>query len=220
MTAAAPARQRLLLFPVLLLLAWIGTADAASANQSGSGGTAVYQDAGRTLQTTITKDLWTVGPMAGQAQPPPGPDPDPEAAADSVAHDLVDCSDDTLLCAQSWGWTLAVPRAGLKRRTSYRKDGVTFRVHECLRGDGQRCQVALLSAVCGREIGNGRCARSVRPLRPGSRVEYVLYFFFNEDFGITAMGAGNRIASSAAARRAVATQQILIGDQGLLGPRW
>jgi hypothetical protein len=57
-------------------------------------------------------------------------------------------------------------------------------------------------------------------MRPGARVEYVLYFLFNEHFGITAMGAGNRIARSAAARRAVASQEILIGDQGLLGPRW
>jgi hypothetical protein len=178
----------------------------------------VYENAERTLQTTITRSLWTVGPVAAEAQAPAESDTEP--FAEPIARDMVDCSDETLRCAQAWGWTLAVPRAGLRSRARYSKDGVAFRVHECLRGDQQRCQVALISAVCERELRQGRCTRSVRQTRPGARVEYVLYFLFNEDFGITAMGAGNRIARSPAARRAVASQEILIGDQGLLGPRW
>jgi hypothetical protein len=211
--AAAPALKRLLSVPILLLLAWIGTASAAP---SESAGAAVYENAERTLQTTITRSLWTVAPMLAKGQPPEAPQLFPESAA----HELVDCSDAVLLCAQSWGWTLAVPGTGLKRRARYSKDGVTFRVHECVGGSGEGCHVALVSAVCGRVLGPGRCASSLRQQRPGSRVGYVLYFFFNEDFGITALGAGNRIAGSAEARRAVATQQILVGDQGLLGPRW
>jgi hypothetical protein len=51
---------------------------------------------------------------------------------------------------------------------------------------------------------------------PRAVYEYVIYFLYNEDFGITAFGATDHIVTNEAAKLATATQMILMSPTGLL----
>jgi hypothetical protein len=179
----------------------------------------VYEDVARTMQTRISTSAWTIGPIVPEKSLPSWSSSHP--MPEQLVHPTVDCSDSTFLCVRTWAYTLAIPRDGLKPGGRYVKEEVVFHVEECLRADHNRCQVALIGASCGTfHMGDtgGSCKASPKPLYPGAKVGYVVYFFFNEDYGITAMGVAERIASSSASRRQIATQQILVGDRGLFGP--
>lgn len=192
-------------------LLWLVTAQDVSAAPSAN---IVYENPERTLRTSITENIWAVGPIFATT-------PLPSQVGlfiDTVGLPVVDCSDSIYRCVQSWSRTIAIPRAGLKPGLKYQKDGVLFDVETCLRGDAERCQVALVSAKCEARVGDGPCSH-FRPSRKEHpvRFEYILYFFYNEDVGVTAMGVTDRVASTLSAKRAVATQSVLVGTHGLLG---
>lgn len=180
-------------------------------------GEVVYVNAERTFETRVTSSMWTVGPILALKPLPSQTDTNP--FTESVGHPVIDCSDSSVRCVRSWSRTLAVPRAGLRIGENYRKDGVVFHVEECLRGGAKRCQVALVSATCWHRSAGEMCdekARGGAHGASGGPVEYVVYFIYNDDFGITALGVANRVASTPAARREFATQSLLISSRGLL----
>jgi hypothetical protein len=197
-------------------LSWLATAQGASTGPSTGATDIAYENPERTFRNVITETTWTVGPIvaATPLQSQAGSNPFTE----SIWHPVVDCSDPMYRCVQSWSRTIAIPRAGLKSGLKYEKDGVLFDVETCLRGDVDRCQVALVSAKCEGRSGDGTCShsRSTHKEKP-ARFEYVMYFLYNEDVGVTAMGIGNQVASTLSAKRAVATQSVLVGVRGLLG---
>lgn len=187
----------------------------ADAGRRAEAGDIVYVDAERTFETRVSSSTWTIGAILA-AKPLPserGSNPFTEA----IGHPVIDCSDATVRCIRSWSRTLAVPRAGLKPRETYRKDGVVFDVEECIRGDAELCQVALVSAKCWHRSASELCdEKSETRSNPNASAEYVVYFIYNDDFGITAFGIVNRVAKTRAARRALATQSVLISAHGLL----
>jgi hypothetical protein len=188
---------------------------AADVNQQGGAREIVYDDPERTFETRISDFTWTIGPIL--ASKPLSSQTKSNSFTESIGNPVIDCSDSTVKCLRSWSRTLAVPRAGLRPGEIYRKDGVVFDVEECLRGDAERCQVALVSAKCQHRGVGEMCAEQTEAT--GSlvgHVEYIVYFIYNDDFGITSLGIANRVAATPAARRGIATQSVLISSRGLL----
>ncbi|MEJ1962354.1 MAG: hypothetical protein WDO56_12755 [Gammaproteobacteria bacterium] len=98
---------------------------------------------------------------------------------------------------------------------NYEKSGVRFSVEECIAGDGRTCWVALVSAKCKfRESDESDCR--LASASQGETFEYIVYFIYNDSYGITAMGFADREQTSPEQRLLVATQSILLGDAGLL----
>jgi len=197
-------------------LLWLATSQSARASSPAGAIDIVYENPERTFRNSITEATWTVGPII--ATTPLPSQVGSNQFTESIGHPVVDCSDSIYRCVQSWSRTIAIPRAGLKSGLKYEKDGVLFDVETCLRGDAERCQVALVSAKCESRAADGTCShsRSTRKEQP-VRLEYVVYCFYNEGVGVTAMGVANRVASTLSAKRAVATQSVLVGMRGLLG---
>lgn len=176
----------------------------------------LYESPARTSQATIEKGLWSTGellpldPLPSQGNP---------WLHEVVSHRVVNCSDQLYRCVRSWGRTFAIPRASLRPQQKYEKHGVIFHVEECLRGDARRCQVALISGTCGHapSLREMRCLPAPRS-GVGSRAvyDYVVYFLYNEDFGITAFGATDHVVTTEVGKLAIATQMILMSPTGLL----
>jgi hypothetical protein len=172
----------------------------------------IYVNAERTFEVIVTETTWTVGsiparvPLANAANSNP--------FTEKVGHAVRDCSDTTYQCVQAWSRTLAVPRTGLRPGSVYSKEGVLFSIEECIRGKGARCQVAIVSAKCEERDADGPCR--IASSKTHAHLEYVIYFIYNEDFGITAMGVANQVAPTAEGRRMIASQSILISKKGLL----
>src|SRR3569833_2272 len=199
--------RSVLLISIISLLSEAALSDRASADQPGIEDAVVYENAERTFQTRITRTTWTIGPLLAVTSLPSESRSNP--FSESISHPIIDCSDSTYRCVHAWSRTLAIPRAGLAPRATYSKDGVIFDVHQCFRRNRGSCQVALVSARCEQRSEDGPCEKAPEPPRPNPKFAYVVYFFFNDDFGITAMGTTDRLAPTASARRAIATQSIL-----------
>jgi hypothetical protein len=172
----------------------------------------VYADAERTSEIRISGGNWFEEPIP--AREFLARDAGANPFVDSVGHAITNCSDTTLQCLKSWGRTLAVPRVGLRKNLTYRKNGVFFRVDDCLRSDHDQCQVAIVSAECQQLLRDGSCRTSSSDAQ--QRYDYVAYFIYNDDFGITALGMTNNLATTYNGRRMIATQNILVGNSGLL----
>lgn len=138
---------------------------------------------------------------------------------ESLGYPIYDCSTSSYRCLRTWFRVFAVPRGQLSPKMNYAVDGVQVQVETCLRGSGQVCQVALISADCQLMVGDDACE-----LYPGGRVKSpqpgpITYFIYNEDYGVTAFGTAGEWPAPAerldVANR-VATQVVLQGDAGLL----
>jgi hypothetical protein len=175
-----------------------------------------YEDAARTSRETFANGTHVTGQIL------------PRKRTDGQKRDLFfgerlgdaahDCSDWEYRCLYVQLRVYAVPRRRLLSGATYEAAGAKFRVEDCLRGDGRLCQVALIS--------------SIRPVRPGEGYEQwfgkagagglqspIVYFIYNEDFGVTAFGMTFSPAQSAADRMVAATDKILQSKVGLLaGP--
>lgn len=182
-----------------------------------------YENPARTLRATIgasphvTGVFWKLAPIFS-VNPLPS-EKGSKLTSDAVAQRVVDCTDRRYRCIR-WGLVLAVPRSGLRPKDTYSVHGVSFKVERCLRGNSSSCQVALLSATCGRYLNMRTGLCGARPRVNGGRkwFSYVVYFIYNEDYGITAMGTTDHLQRTAAAKMQVATQLILISNAGLLAP--
>jgi hypothetical protein len=136
-----------------------------------------------------------------------------------VGHRVTNCSDSQYRCLESWGRTFAVPRVPLRAYQRYQKRGVLFRVEECLRRSARRCQVALISGICGHTLSVRETRCLAKPLSGSGRnavYDYVVYFLYNEDFGMTAFGTTDHVETTEARKLAIATQMILMSPTGLL----
>ena len=132
----------------------------------------------------------------------------------------IDCSTATYRCVRVMGWwTLAVPRHGLNNSSRYIVDKTAFRVEKCLRGSGTVCQIALIGARCDRiSIRHGNCVLTPPAGKPRPKDGYTIYFVYNEDYGITAMGVAAHGLTSFQAKQSVLTQLVLVAKRGLLAP--
>jgi hypothetical protein len=135
-------------------------------------------------------------------------------SSEVVGERLTDCSDSQYRCVNSWTRTYAIPRKRLSPTSAYVKDGVTFRVESCLRGDEAVCQVALIGGYCLAAPDYG-CSQGL-PEGQSPKWGYVTYFLYNEDFGITAMGVTNGPPAEVSEKMVIASQSILQGSRGLL----
>ncbi len=172
----------------------------------------VYESPGRTSFEEIGDGHWSVG----LTQPTSETLSQKEDFMlwEVVGERLVDCSDRQYRCVSSWHRTYAIPRRRLSPTDIYAKDGVTFKVEKCLRGDAAICQVALIGGYCV-SARNERSTPEPREEQPAPWL-YVTYFLYNEDFGITAMGVTQSPAATVDEKLAIASQSILRGSKGLL----
>lgn len=204
-----------------LIACLLTTLCAVSASADGTserathGCKSVYVDAVRMNQAIVSAREWQVGQIAS-----------PTAIRSSASsgnlletssQPVTDCSDADFKCVRSWGRTLAIPREGLRSHQSYKKDGVTFVVDDCLRLDGKLCVVALISGRCALVKEDGSCAPTKQTGASNSKYENVDYFVYNQDFGVTALGSTDRLHTSFETRLAIASELILTSNEGIFG---
>jgi hypothetical protein len=116
--------------------------------------------------------------------------------------------------------TLAVP-ARLTPASAYTVKGTLFTVDSCLRPDEDRCRVALISGDCQsvKQVGDMlECAPLVPGAAAGPFATHVVYFVFNEDYGVTSFGIADGKLSGPD-RELKAREMVLQGDRGLLAAR-
>lgn len=215
MTPKLDAMKVLFASASIVLFTLSAEAQHGQANPAVNETDVIYRNAERTFESRINAIKWTAGPI--EASTPLPSEAGLNLFSESISLPVVNCSDTEYRCIHSWSQTLAIPQGGLKPAQVYSKVGVVFRVEKCLRGDSHQCQVALISATCRYQRSDGTCeSTDEHRLRPGARVSYVIYFFYNSDFGITAMGTANKVAASESAMRMIATQSVLVGRYGLL----
>lgn len=213
-----PTRESYMAWTILLLFVFAVTAtsaDAASANNQLS---IRYTDLGRTSFEEFTmprngdRGEWSAGNIL-PARPVGTQKTDVSmlGVTGVVTHN---CSDTEFRCLYGAFHVFAVPRIGLAKASTYSVAGAVFHVDQCLRAIGERCQVALLSSQCLHQVGEDICrpAAGNEQSLPGP----VMYFIFNEDFGVTSYGFATDILNAADDRIAVASKLMLQGDRGLL----
>jgi hypothetical protein len=128
-----------------------------------------------------------------------------------------DCSDHEFRCLLFDGIAIAVPRKGLSPSAAYTVAGNRLKVAKCIRGTDAVCQVALVSVECQLDpyMGpDGACVTDASKSPKGVRTD-VLYFIYNEDYGVTAFGFGVP-AGSPDDMMEKASEFHLLGDVGLL----
>ena len=129
------------------------------------------------------------------------------------------CSDASFRCVAIGTEAFAVPRRHLTPSDKYVAYGNSFSVAKCLRGYGNVCQVALIKAECYYNRIKKGCAPTAAE-RTGDDASGLLYFIYNEDFGVTAYGFAPLTGEPASTDEmlAKAKSRLLIGDHGVLEP--
>lgn len=204
------------IFAALFILAVTGCAFSSPPAAAMDGPPTVrYEDVERTAYYLFSEHSGTHGPIRAR-------NPTSEQQREfeeNLGYPLHECSTSNYRCLRTWYRVFAVPRGQLSSKMKYAVEGVQVQVETCLRGSGDVCQVALISADCQLMVGDDACqlyagGRDKSP-QPGP----ITYFIYNEDYGVTAFGTGG--AWPAPAKRldvahSVTTQFVLQGDAGLL----
>jgi hypothetical protein len=129
-----------------------------------------------------------------------------------------DCSNFDFRCVTLSELVMAVPRGELAPNASYNVMNNTLRVFRCLRGTSRICQVALIEAECFYDVDANKCDLEKKDRARTHR--RALYFFYNEDYGITAFGypdvLGDSPIISAMEMYDLAGAFQLVGNNGLL----
>jgi hypothetical protein len=155
--------------------------------------------------------LYPKKPIDGQKFPPDLSDLVPNAS-------VLDCSNSEFRCLTLGGQAMAVPRKRLAPDDKFVVAGNGLTVVACLRGYQRVCQVALIKAECYYSPIVKGCAPNKVQGAPNTS-SWLLYFIYNEDFGVTSFGiAPSGGAGSVADALAGAKQYNLVGDDGLLKP--
>jgi hypothetical protein len=130
---------------------------------------------------------------------------------------LTDCSTQAYRCIAMGRTALAVPPE-LTSTSVYTAKGTVFTVENCLRGEEDHCQVALISGDCQsvKPVGGAlECAPLARGQTKGPFATQIVYFIYNEDYGVTSFGiAETKLTGDA--RDAKARDMILQGARGFL----
>jgi|GEM_PF-2671572 len=179
---------------------------------------AVYVKADRLEQYRFLKREAVYGyirplkPVLGQAFEPESYDTPPNAG-------VRDCSDANFRCLALDDQAFAVPRKRLVQNDRYVANGNSFAVVKCIRGYKDICQVALIRAECYYNRIKKGCAPT-QAERTGNDASWLLYFIYNEDFGVTAYGIAPLTGQTASPEEmlAIAKSFILVGDNGILKP--
>ncbi len=143
--------------------------------------------------------------------------PQNDLFADEVlGGNVYDCSNARYRCMTTSRIVFAVPRKQLTPTSTYTLEGTVFTVHECLRGVGKVCQVALIQADC-QWINEKRTCSTF----PGGRSKSpdtgpLVYFIYNEDCGITSWGSAYTENADKTLVWKYAREYILQGDVGPL----
>lgn len=130
-----------------------------------------------------------------------------------------DCSNEKYRCVLSFHRVYAVPRARLLPTDTYSVAGAVLKVEECLRGDANVCQVALISSDCQQITGKDSCLRLPGGRKAGVNAGPFIYFIYNEDFGVTAYGEADGPVQDPVKRRGEVAYMILRAKRGLLAAR-
>jgi len=134
---------------------------------------------------------------------------------EEIGHGVHDCSTAQYRCVSVWSRVFAIPRDRLSPAAAYSVAGALLKVEDCLRGDASVCQVAILSADC-QEIAAESCESVNGGREKSSKPGPIVYFIYNEDYGVTAYGVADKPAKTKDERLGIASQMILQGHTGLL----
>jgi hypothetical protein len=126
------------------------------------------------------------------------------------------CSDAKYRCVYGLFRVFAVPRKGLTKVSTYSAGGAEFRIQRCLRAAGEHCQVALISSDCQEHSGTDGCQQVEGGRQRSSAPGPVLYFIYNEDFGVISYGSVEEPLQTQSSQTAAASKWILHGARGLL----
>jgi hypothetical protein len=142
-----------------------------------------------------------------------------DAGADNVLFSALDCSDSEFRCFKSQDFVLAIPKRGLHGDDKYTVMGAQFSVLKCLRTAGGICEVAIMQSDCQNKKNPYTCEPYVGGRKAAPYVGELVYFIYNEDYGVTALGFWEgRIEATEEHKQELTRQYILTGDKGLLRP--
>jgi hypothetical protein len=134
---------------------------------------------------------------------------------EELGHSVSNCSTAKFRCVSVWSRVFAVPLDRLSPTAAYSVAGALLKVEDCLRGDVNVCQVAIVSADCQR-IAVESCESVTGGRESSSKPGPIVYFIYNEDHGVTAYGVSDKPAKTKDERLGIASQMILQGQTGLL----
>jgi hypothetical protein len=127
-----------------------------------------------------------------------------------------DCSSRSFLCRQVHNMVFAVPRAPLSATSQYIAAGARFKVDKCYQYTDKKCSVALVESNCEFLTEAGKCEPysngRVASANPGP----VVYFIFNERYGVVSFGFGADFVPDLETAENSAQYLLLQGDRGLL----
>jgi hypothetical protein len=166
----------------------------------------VYVDPEHLYRDNVYDKIWKTDPIVAKE----ADNAWYQGFSEGVSSPVLDCSDESYRCIESWSRTLAIPKTRLGQHARYEKNGVIFEVENCLRLTQATCNVALISGKHSRKRDDSTEADKT------ATFDYVVYFIFNENNGITAMGVTRQSMTTIPAMREIATQTVLVGERGLL----
>lgn len=170
-----------------------------------------YEDAARTRQSLFAEGRWSSSEVLSNS-----PSARERQSIEVTSVPVKDCSDERYRCIVGSFRVFAVPRGALLPTSTYVAAGSSFRVEECYRGDATHCSVALISSDCQQRSGRDGCSEVLGGRTKSNNTGPVLYFIYNEDFGVTAYGSVHQPASTEEERRIIAAWMVLRGERGLL----
>ncbi len=200
-----------------LSIVTISAACASDVTERPFGGSFLYENAERTALFAYRNGYLEVGAIL-----PNKPLGDQKSEfTEFLGSPTRDCSDAHYRCVAADQNVLAIPRKQLSLAMTYTVVGTIFTVEECIRGVGNKCQVALIKGDCQfvqlaenlRECAPYPDGRAKSPQQGG-----VYYFIYNEDYGITSLGIVDDEVHSKSEMMAVAKTYVLQGNVGLLAP--
>jgi hypothetical protein len=198
---------------VILLLSFIA-GESVATSQRDVPREIVYSDAARTFHETFSSET-----HSGTNTLPKhliGTQKTDLFFSETLGEHIQNCSDKEFICIRALRTAYAIPRRRLSKRDAYSLGGILFKVEDCLRGEQDICQVALISADCQKAVGESDCEKASGGREHGSNAGPLVYFIYNEDYGVTAYGVTNETVGSPKERLNIASQMILEGGAGLL----
>lgn len=205
---------------LVVLMAVAGCTSATVVNQGQIKIGTEYVNPGRTFFERIvtlpeTGEIFWQGGNVYPKQPTSSQKED-LSLVEIISEPVHSCSDAMYRCIYAVFRVFAVPRAGLTSTSEYSIGGAEFRVEYCLRGDDNRCQVALISSDCQQHSGTDACEQVAGGRQRSAAPGPVLYFIYNDDFGVTSYGSVKEPLQTESAKIAASSKWILMTDKGLL----
>jgi hypothetical protein len=203
-----------MMLAVCIALSITALASLSMAAESGEQGSIAYENAERTHSFVVQRDVIIGAPIESKT-----PHGDHDHHEHGQGSPFTDCSTAGFKCVVMGRTTLAVV-PHLAPGSAYTVKGTMFSVDNCLRSVDGHCQVVLISGDCQsvKRAGDAlECAPRVAGAPAGQFGAHIVYFIYNEDYGVTSFGIADT-KLSAADRELKAREFVLRGDRGLLAP--